>query len=420
MESLVGQTIAHYRIVGQLGFGGMGMVYDAEDTDLGRHVAIKVLSANSQDDAPMLERFKREARAASSLNHPGICTVFSIEQHQGRPFIVMELIKGSTLAERMAGKHAIDLPELLDLGVQIADALESAHSKGIAHRDLKPANLMINDRGQVKILDFGLAKVEAAATQKGEDVSKLETSVGSGPLTIAGTVMGTVHYMSPEQARGQLTDARTDLFSLGAVLYQMATGEMPFQGDTDAVVFEAILNRDPKPLQEVNPSLPPALAQILEKALEKDRQLRYQTATELKTDLLRLKRKLDSGQRRAAEISDSKSGFRQPEASGKSVAVLYFENLSGAKEDEYFRDGITEDIITELSKIEGLRVNPAFDGARLPGQAGDLRRRSASSSGRRTSSRGACGAPATGFASRRSSSTRRRATRSGRSGTTGR
>ncbi len=355
-ESLVGQTIAHYRIVGQLGFGGMGMVYEAEDTELGRHVAIKVLSEGLRDDAPMLERFKREARAASALNHPGICTVFSIQQHQGRPFIVMELLKGSTLAERMAGKRAIDLPGVLDLGIQIADALESAHSKGIAHRDLKPANLMVNDRGQVKILDFGLAKVEAEATRKGEDVSKLETSVGSGPLTIAGTVMGTVHYMSPEQARGQLTDARTDLFSLGAVLYQMATGEMPFQGDTDAVVFEAILNREPKPLSEINPSLPAGLAPILEKALEKDRQLRYQTATELKTDLLRLKRKVESGEKRTAELSDSKGGSAK--AAEKSVAVLYFENLSGAKEDEYFRDGITEDIITELSKIEGLRINP--------------------------------------------------------------
>jgi non-specific serine/threonine protein kinase len=355
MESLVGQTIAHYKIVGLLGAGGMGTVYEAEDSDLGRHVAIKVLSASLQDDAPMLERFKREARAASALNHPGICTVFSIEQHQGRPFIVMEMIKGDTLAERM-GRHPFEITQLLDFGTQIADALESAHSKGIAHRDLKPANLMINDRGQVKILDFGLAKVEVAASQKGEEVSRLETAVNSAPLTVSGTVLGTVHYMSPEQTRGQLTDARTDLFSLGAVLYQMATGELPFQGDTDAVVFEAILNRDPKPLSEANPSMPPGLVQILEKALEKDRQLRYQTATELKTDLLRLKRKLDSGQRHAAELSDSKGGAAKP--SEKSVAVLYFENLSGAKEDEYFRDGITEDIITELSKIDGLRINP--------------------------------------------------------------
>jgi serine/threonine protein kinase/Tfp pilus assembly protein PilF len=357
MESLVGQTIAHYKIMGLIGSGGMGTVYEAEDTDLGRHVAIKVLSESLQDDAPMLERFKREARAASSLNHPGICTVYSIEQHQGRPFIVMELIKGSTLAEKM-GRQPFEINQLLDFGTQIADALESAHSKGIAHRDLKPANLMINDRGQVKILDFGLAKIDSTGTvaQKGEEVSQLVTSVGSNPLTVSGTVLGTVHYMSPEQTRGQLTDARTDLFSLGAVLYQMATGTLPFQGDTDAVVYEAILNREPKPLKEANPAMPEGLGQILEKALEKDRQMRYQTATELKTDLLRLRRKLDSGERRAAELSDSKGGAAKP--SEKSVAVLYFENLSGAKEDEYFRDGITEDIITELSKIEGLRINP--------------------------------------------------------------
>jgi non-specific serine/threonine protein kinase len=353
MESLVGQKIAHYRILGQLGAGGMGTVYQAEDDDLGRRVAIKVLSANFQDDAPMLERFKREARAASSLNHPGICTVYSIEQHQGRPFIVMELIKGTTLAEKM-GRKPFDVDQLLDVGTQIADALESAHSKGIAHRDLKPANIMINDRGQVKILDFGLAKFEIGTVEKGEEVSNLVTAIGSGPLTVTGTVMGTVHYMSPEQARGQLTDPRTDLFSLGAVLYQMATGEKPFTGDTDAVVFEAILNRSPRPLAEANPSMPGELAQILDKALEKDRQLRYQTATDLKTDLLRLKRRLESGSRTAAGPSDSKAS--PAAATEKSVAVLYFENLSGAKEDEYFRDGITEDIITELSKIKGLKV----------------------------------------------------------------
>src|SRR5512146_1589821 len=190
MESLVGKSIGHYKIVGLLGSGGMGMVYDAEDADLGRHVAIKVLSAELKNEAAMLERFKREARAASALNHPGICTVYAIEQHDGQPFIVMELIKGSTLAEKM-GRQPFEIGALLDLGIQIADALESAHSKGIAHRDLKPANLMINDRGQVKILDFGLAKVEAAFSQKGED-SGLETAIGGGPLTMTGTVMGTV------------------------------------------------------------------------------------------------------------------------------------------------------------------------------------------------------------------------------------
>ena len=352
MESLVGQTIAHYKIVGLLGTGGMGSVYEAEDADLGRRVAIKVLSADLKNQTAMLERFKREARAASALNHPGICTVFAIEQHDGQPFIVMELIKGSTLAEKM-GRQPFETGPLLDLGIQIADALESAHSKGIAHRDLKPANLMINDRGQVKILDFGLAKVEAAFAQKGDD-SSLDTAIGGGPLTMTGTVMGTVHYMSPEQARGQLTDARTDIFSLGAVLYQMATGTLPFQGDTQAVIFDAILNRDPLPLSQVNPAQPLELGRIIGRALEKDRSMRYQSATDLKTELLRLRRDLDSGPRRTAELSDSKSGAVKP--AEKSVAVLYFENLSGVKEDEYFRDGITEDIIAELSKIEGLRV----------------------------------------------------------------
>jgi non-specific serine/threonine protein kinase len=330
----------------------MGSVYEAEDADLGRRVAIKVLSADLKNQAPMLERFKREARAASALNHPGICTVFAIEQHDGQPFIVMELIKGSTLAEKM-GRQPFETAPLLDLGIQIADALESAHSKGIAHRDLKPANLMINDRGQVKILDFGLAKVEAAIALKGED-SSFETAIGGGPLTMTGTVMGTVHYMSPEQARGQLTDARTDIFSLGAVLYQMASGTLPFQGDTQAVVFDAILNRDPLPLAQVNPAQPLELGRIIGRALEKDRAMRYQSATDLKTELLRLKRDIDSGPKRAAEISDSRVGAAK--ASEKSVAVLYFENLSGVKEDEYFRDGITEDIIAELSKIEGLKV----------------------------------------------------------------
>jgi len=350
MGSLLGSTVSHYRITRLLGSGGMGLVYEAEDTQLGRHVAVKVLSEELQRDPSVLERFQREARAASALNHPGICTVHSIEQHDGQHLIVMELLEGQTLAKRI-GHQALDLPEILDLGIQIADALESAHAKGIVHRDLKPANLILNSRGQVKILDFGLAKI-AAMTDNPD--SRLETSLDRGDLTVAGMVLGTVHYMSPEQARGLPTDARTDLFSLGSVLYQMATGLLPFQGDTQAVIFDAILNRDPRPLAEVNPAMPTALGQILEKALEKDRNLRCQTATELKTDLLRLKRDFDSGQRREAELSDSKGKSEQ--SAGRSVAVLYFENLSGVKEDEYFRDGVTEDIITELSKIQGMHV----------------------------------------------------------------
>jgi serine/threonine protein kinase/Tfp pilus assembly protein PilF len=355
MDALVGKSVSHYRITRQLGSGGMGVVYEAEDTHLGRHVAVKVLSEEMQRDPSILERFQREARAASTLNHPGICTVHSIEQHDGQHFIVMELLEGQTLAKRIS-HQALDLAEAIDLGIQIADALESAHSKGIVHRDLKPVNLILNSRGQIKILDFGLAKISALTNYlgaAGQD-SRVETSLDRGDLTVAGMVLGTVHYMSPEQARGQLTDARTDIFSLGAVLYQMVTGQLPFQGDTQAVVFDAILNRDPPPLAEANPEMPAALGQLIGKALEKDRNLRYQTATDLKTDLLRLKRDLDSGQRRMAELADSKGGAQG--SAKHSVAVLYFQNLSGAKEDEYFRDGITEDIITELSKIQGLET----------------------------------------------------------------
>ena len=355
MESPLGTTVAHYQIVRKIGSGGMGVVYEAEDTRLGRRVAVKLLSEELQRDASILERFQREARAASALNHPGICTVHAIEQYEGQHFIVMELLEGQTLARRI-GQQPFEAAELLEVGVQLADALESAHSKGIVHRDLKPVNIMLSPRGQAKILDFGLAKIEEALRITGSDplTSRHETLFDRGQLTTAGTVLGTVSYMSPEQARGLLTDSRTDLFSLGAVLYQMATGSLPFDGDTQAVVFEAILNREPRPLPEANPAMPSELERILEKALEKDRTLRYQTATDLKTDLLRLKRKLESGQRRAAELTDSKAAAEKHAA--KSIAVLYFENLSGIKEDEYLRDGITEDIITELSKIKGLNI----------------------------------------------------------------
>jgi serine/threonine protein kinase/Tfp pilus assembly protein PilF len=350
---MIGRTVSHYRITSKLGSGGMGVVYEAEDTRLGRRVALKFLPAELAADPHSLERFQREARAASQLNHPGICTVHDIGEHEGQHFIAMELLEGETLAERIR-RGPVELATLLDLGTQIADALESAHSKGIVHRDLKPANIFVMPRGQAKVLDFGLAKIERPRPAAGAEGSEAPTAVQPSELTQVGTAMGTVSYMSPEQARGQLTDSRTDLFSLGTVLYQMATGVLPFHGETSAVVFDAILNREPAPLAQLNPSLPPELGRILSKALEKDRTLRYQTATDLKTDLLRLKRDTESAGRRAAEAGETRSG--PAKAAERSVAVLYFENLSGVKEDEYLRDGVTEDIITELSKIRGLRI----------------------------------------------------------------
>lgn len=347
---MLDKTISHYHITSQLGEGGMGVVYEAEDTNLGRHVALKFLTPSMANDENLLQRFQREARAASSLNHPNICTIHGIEQHESEHFIVMELLDGESLADRIR-RGPLDIDAVLTLGVQIADALESAHSKGIVHRDLKPANIFVTSRGQAKILDFGLAKIDR---QKPDAASNVPTAIADD-LTSAGATMGTVAYMSPEQARGEVADARTDLFSFGTVLYQMATGALPFQGDTSAVVFDAILNRDPTPVNEINPSLPPELGRIIGQALEKDRDLRYQSATDLKTALKRLKRDIVSG-RHSAETSGIHS-TRSPQALLEhSIAVLYFENLSGMKEDEYLRDGITEDITTELSKIKRLKT----------------------------------------------------------------
>ncbi len=359
-DPLIGQSFLHYSIIRRLGSGGMGVVYEAQDAQLDRRVALKFLPAEMAHDSQLLERFQREARAASALNHPNICTVHAIEQHQGRPFIVMELLEGQTLAEKM-NRQPMPMETLLPLAAQIADALESAHAKGVVHRDIKPANLFLTDRGQLKVLDFGLARISQGPEMPQPEHGATQ-AIGSG-LTSPGVAVGTISYMSPEQARGQLVDARTDIFSTGTVLYQMATGVLPFQGDTSAVIFDAILNRDPAPAGEVNPALPADFVRILDKCIEKDRNLRCQTATELKTDLNRLRRDLESSRTRAKAKTDSdpgtqNSGMQNAAAhkQGKSVAVLYFENLSGAKEDEYLRDGITEDVITELSKIRGLNI----------------------------------------------------------------
>ena len=352
-DSLLGQTISHYRVARKLGSGGMGVVYEAEDSRLGRRVALKFLPDAMAQDGQLIERFQREARAASALNHPNICTIHAIEQLGSRHFLVMELLEGQTLSQLM-GRQPFPMEKLLPMAIQIADALESAHAKGIVHRDIKPANLFLTERSQVKVLDFGLAKIEQAEIPAaGSTPSKMDTMVGAD-LTSPGAAVGTVAYMSPEQTRGQLVDARTDLFSLGTVLYQLASGTLPFRGETSAMVFDAILNREPAPVVEMNPALPLEFGRILSKLLEKDRTLRCQSATELKTDLIRLKRDLESGSKRTAELSDTKAAHAKPNA--KSVAVLYFENLSGVREDEYLRDGITEDIITELSKIRGLNT----------------------------------------------------------------
>src|SRR5216683_2111377 len=295
-----GQLIAHYKIVRKVGGGGMGVVYEAEDTKLGRRVALKFLPAETDKNATSLERFVREARAASALNHPGICTIHAIEEHDGRTFIAMELLEGQTL-DKLIPLPSLPVPRTLDMGVQLADALDAAHKKSIVHRDIKPANIFVTERGAVKILDFGLAKLlpEHHANIAGETLGDPETLL----LTSPGTAVGTISYMSPEQARGEELDARSDLFSLGAVLYQMLTGKQPFPGTTSAVVFDNILHNAPVAPVALNPEVPAELERILNKALEKDREVRYQVSAELRGDLKRLQRETDSGRTAAASSS---------------------------------------------------------------------------------------------------------------------
>jgi serine/threonine protein kinase len=334
----IGTRLGAYEVVARLGAGGMGEVYRAHDTKLKRDVAIKVLPELSATDAQHTTRFAREAELLASLHHPNLAAIYTIDEHAGRPFIVMELLTGPTLRATIAGPQ-LSIARLLGLALQIAEGLAAAHAHNVVHRDIKPENVVITEDGHAKILDFGLAKLVP-----GGEFATVAAAPAS--LTQTGTVMGTVAYMSPEQARGEPTDARTDLFSFGVMLYELVTGRLPFSGNTPAAIFDAILNRAPEPIQELNSAAPLELQRIVGKLLEKNRELRYQTAADLRSDLARLTRELESGSTSAAPRAADK----------KSIVVVPFTDVSPAKDKEYFADGLSDEIITDLSQIQSIRV----------------------------------------------------------------